>query len=222
VAVSRQTWVGVSLVMLLWAGRASADKLQDFKDAVAAKPGCESIPYRDLFRICDGKNDVMHEWCDGKRGPVTCDVGTTRTLRDKLERERQNLEKLKERKHDLEDKRYHSSDDNEKSAIQKDIDAVNKEIDDSERASNVLRDSLDKRKDFVGNAISTIETCVDHRRAIMNIFAEALDKVRGEPDEEIKPLARTLRDRYEEAKPGHELAITAKNNAKDNCKAEMP
>ncbi|CAN5547301.1 hypothetical protein BH11MYX1_BH11MYX1_42320 [soil metagenome] len=220
--MSGKTWVLASLVVSLWAGRARADKLQDFKDAVAATPGCDSIPYRDLSRTCDGKNDVMHEWCDGKRGPITCDVGTTRTIKDKLERERQNFEKLKERKHDLEDKRYHSNDDTEKATIQKDIDAVNREIEESERAINGFRDNLDKRKDFVSNAISTIETCVDHRRAIMNIFADALDKVRGESDDDIKPLARTLRDRFEEAKPGHEVAISGKQNARENCKSERP
>ncbi len=109
--------VATAVVVLLWAASARADKLQDFKDAVAAKPGCDSIPYKDLVNTCGGKNDVMHEWCDGKRGPIKCDVGTTRALRDSLERERQDYEKLKEKKHDLEDKRYHSSDDSEKSAL---------------------------------------------------------------------------------------------------------
>ncbi len=56
----------------------------------------------------------------------------------------------------------------------------------------------------------------------MNIFAEALDKVRGENDDDIKPLARILRDRFEEAKSGHEQAITSKQNARDTCKSEAP
>jgi len=209
-------------VVLLWASGARADKLQGFKDAVAAKPGCESIPYKDLFRVCDGKNDVMHEWCDGMRGPIKCDAGTTSTLKGNLERERQNYEKLKNKKRDLEDKKYQSSDDNEKSRLQSEIEAVSKEIDASERAMNAIKSDSDKRSDFVKTAISTIETCIDHRRAIMNIFAEALDKVRGENDDDIKPLARILRDRYEEAKSGHEQAITGKENARAKCKSEAP
>lgn len=56
----------------------------------------------------------------------------------------------------------------------------------------------------------------------MNVFAEALDKVRNEDDDLIKPLARTLRDRLEESKRGHEMAITAKENASGNCKSEAP
>jgi len=112
--------MAVATAILLCASGARADKLQDFKDAVAAKPGCESIPYRDLFKVCDGKNEVMHEWCDGKKGPITCDAGTTRTLKKNLEKERQNYEKLKDKKHDLEDKKYHSSDDKEKSSLQSD------------------------------------------------------------------------------------------------------
>jgi len=119
-------------------------------------------------------------------------------------------------------KKYHSSDDSEKSSLQAEIDAVNKQMDESERTTNSIKSDLDKRSEFVKTAISTVETCIDHRRAIMNIFAEALDKVRGENDDDIKPLARTLRDRFEEAKSGHEQAITAKENAKSNCKSEAP
>ena len=85
---------------------------------------------------------------------------------------------------------------------------------------NAIRSDLDKRKAVIATTISTIETCIDHRRSIMNIFADALDKVRNENDDDIKPLARTLRDRFEESKRGHEQAITAKENAKANCKAE--
>jgi hypothetical protein len=56
----------------------------------------------------------------------------------------------------------------------------------------------------------------------MNSFATALDKVRGENDEEIKPLARQLRDRYQASKRGHEMAITAKKSALDTCKKSRP
>ena len=102
------------------------------------------------------------------------------------------------------------------------IDTVNKQIDESERTSNTIRGDIDKRKDLLNTTIDTIEKCMDHRQAIMNIFAEALDRVRGEPDDEIKPLARTLRDSYEAEKSGHGLAITARKDAKDKCKSEMP
>ena len=218
----RNTMTMVAILLSCFGSLARADKLQDFKDAVAASPGCSSIPYSDLSKTCSGRGDVMHEWCDGQRGPITCDQGTTRTLNERLEKERQNLEKLKEKKHDLEDKRYHSSDDTEKSSLQAEIEAVGKQIDESERTMNAIRNDLDKRKAVIATTISTIETCIDHRRSIMNIFADALDKVRNENDDDIKPLARTLRDRFEESKRGHEQAITAKENAKANCKSEAP
>ena len=113
-----RTTILIAILLSCVGSIARADKLQDFKDAVAASPGCSSVPYKDLAKTCDGRGDVMHEWCDGQRGPVTCDQGTTRTLNERLEKERQNLEKLKEKKHDLDDKRYHSSDDSEKSSLQ--------------------------------------------------------------------------------------------------------
>jgi hypothetical protein len=56
----------------------------------------------------------------------------------------------------------------------------------------------------------------------MNVFASASDRVRGENDDDVRPLARQLRDKYEESKRGHETAITDKKNALDTCKNSRP
>lgn len=51
----RNTMVVAAAAVLLYSSVALADKFQDFKDAVAAPPGCGSIPYKYLFELCDGK-----------------------------------------------------------------------------------------------------------------------------------------------------------------------
>ena len=57
----------ILLTLALGASVASADKLADFKDAVA-KTGCESIPYSDYRSSCQSQQSQVHDWCDGARG----------------------------------------------------------------------------------------------------------------------------------------------------------
>jgi peptidoglycan hydrolase CwlO-like protein len=200
---------------------AHADKLDDFKEAVNKK-GCESIPYSDLQSNCKSQQSDVHDWCDGGRGPVTCDVGGTRDLVAKLEKEQKNLDALNDKRRDLDDKRSHASDDAEKSRLSSEIDLVDKDIDASKRRIDDLKNDLSKRKDLVNKTIETLGKCIDYRRAVLNVFAYALDKVRGESDPTIKPYAEQLRSKYEESKAGHEQQISNKDNSVDTCKKELP
>ena len=85
-----------------------------------------------------------------------------------------------------------------------------------------MRD-IDARRTLVNDAIYTIGKCMDYRRAVMNVFAYALDKVRNEDEmPEIQDLARQLRAKYEAEKRGHEIAITDKERALDTCKRSQP
>lgn len=85
---------------------------------------------------------------------------------------------------------------------------------------------LETRKKLVDDAIYALDKCIDYRRAVMNSFAAALDKVRNENETpEIANLARQLRNRYEEGKSGHEgheEQITARSNALSTCKNSRP
>ena len=52
--------VSALLVLLLsWSSSARADKLQDFKEAVAGE-GCERIPYADLRSNCKSQQSDVH------------------------------------------------------------------------------------------------------------------------------------------------------------------
>jgi septal ring factor EnvC (AmiA/AmiB activator) len=202
---------------------ASADKLSDFKEAVSRR-GCESIPYSDYRSSCQSQQSQVHDWCDGSRGPVSCgSENLTRQVKDNLEKEKKGVEALKEKRGKLQDSRSRASTEDEKNKIGKDIEQVEKDIYDAERRVGQAQKDLETRKKLVDDSIYNLDKCIDYRRAVMNSFAAALDKVRNENDTpEIADLARQLRNRYEEGKPGHEEQITARNNALNTCKNSRP
>jgi hypothetical protein len=183
----------VGFAVVLGAPVAHADKLSDFQEAVG-KTGCESIPYDDLQGNCEDQQKYVHPYCDGEKGPVTCgSESITRDLKDKLEKAKQKVQELKDKKSELQDKKSSATDQSEKARLEQEIDQTEKDIYEA-----------------------------DYRTAVMNVFGYALDKVRGETDEKIKPLARQLRDKYEESKRGHQIAIDNKKNALETCKSSRP
>lgn len=203
---------------------ASADKLSDFQEAVKNK-GCESIPYSDYRSTCSSQQSHVHEWCDGSRGPVTCgSENITRQLKDTVERAKRDVETASANKEKADRKRSQPGlSDSERRAAEDeykkssdDLDAANKQLDQANR-------DPEARGKLVNDAIYTLEQCIDYRRAVMNVFASAIDRVRNESDPpEIVPFARQLRDKWEAGKPGHEDQITARKNALDTCKASRP
>jgi hypothetical protein len=211
----------IATVLVLASSTAFADKLDDFKRA-RSETGCKSIPYSDLRSNCNSQQGPVHDWCDGGKGPVSCgSEGTSRRLKEALEKEKKNNEALKQKKRDLEGKRSRSSDESEKSKLSSEIEATEKEIYESGKAIDKANDHLRKRKELVNHAIYSIGKCLDYRRAVMNVFASAQDKVRTEDETpEIEKIARELRDMYEESKRGHKIAITDKDNALSTCKKE--
>jgi peptidoglycan hydrolase CwlO-like protein len=123
----------ILVTLALGASVASADKLSDFKDAVAKK-GCESIPYSDYRSSCQSQQSQVHDWCDGSRGPVTCgSENVTRQVKDNLEKERRAVQELKDKRGKLQDNKSRASTDDEKNKIGKDIEQADKDIYDAEK-----------------------------------------------------------------------------------------
>ena len=225
--MSKGKMIVIVATIALSASMAFADKLSDFKDAVAAanaNEGCKSIPYSDLRSNCTSEGSQVHDWCDGSKGPVTCvSEDITRQVKNAVEKERKNVQDLKEKKSKLEDDRSRASNDDEKSKITKEIEQVERDIYDAGKRVEQAEKDLDARRKLVEDAIYNLDRCISYRRAVMNVFAAALDKVRNEDETpEIKDLARQLRDKYEEAKPGHETQITGRSNALATCKNSRP
>ncbi len=202
------------------------DKLSDFRDAVAAarnREGCKSIPYSDLRSNCDSQDNEVDDWCDGKKGPVSCDEGRTRDAKNAVERAKRNVDELKEKKSRLESDKSNASTDDEKNKIGKDIEQVERDIYEGGKRIDEAEKNLETRKKLVEDTIYNIGKCMDYRRAVMNVYAAALDKVRTEDETpEIKELGRELRDSYEASKKGHEIYLTNSDKGMENCKRETP
>lgn len=200
---------------------AHADKLDDFKSAVT-QSGCDSIPYGDLKRLCGSQQSDVHPWCDGDRGPVSCNANGTRDLQTQIEREQRNVDSLKDKRREAEDRRSKATDDSERSRVSSELEAIGRDTEASQKRLDGLRDDLSKRKDYVDKAIYTINKCIDTRTAVMNIFKYASDKVVGESESSLKPYAQQLRDKYPASISGHVEAIENKKNSLENCKKERP
>lgn len=186
-------WASMVLGLVV-AAVAVADKLSDFKEA-AGKTGCDSIPYSDLRSNCSSQSSYVHDWCDGGRGPVTCtDEQITRQLKENVDRAKKSVEQLEQKRRDLDDRRSRASDDEERERISKEIEQVDREIYDAKQRVDQAARELEVRAKLVNDSIYNLGQCLAYRRAVMNVFGYAIDKVRGEDDEEIKPYARQLRD----------------------------
>lgn len=222
---SRMVKVVVPLVVMGGLGVALADKLSDFKDA-ASNDGCASIPYSDYRSTCDSQQSPVHDWCDGGRGAVSCPGGEsgTRQIKEAVDKAQRALEAAKDAKRAADSSRSKSElTDDQKRAAEEEYKKASDVVDQAEKALEQARKDLEARGKLVGEAIYNIEKCLDYRRAVMNVFSSAQDRVRSESDPpEIVPYARQLRDKWEVSKPGHAEAITAKENALARCKDARP
>ncbi len=146
-----------------------------------------------------------------ERGPVSCVIDVTGNLRSQHAREYRELEELKDKRREADDKRSRATDDPERTKWR----GAKKRLDDTGR-------EIGKRKDVVEKTICTINKCMDYRRAVMNTFSYATDKVRGESEPDLQPYVETLRNRYPVHISGHEEQIKSRANALETCKKELP
>jgi hypothetical protein len=216
----------VAATLTLVVSVAFGDKLSDFRDADRKDEGCETIPttYSDEREACDEEGPKVHDWCDGNRGPVTCgsEEDTRKPKRD-IENAKRNISDLKDKRNEAESNKSNASTDDEKKKFDDEITKIDKDLDDGEKALEEAEKALETRKKLVEDTINTLDQCIAYRRAVMNSFASAIDKMRNEDETpEIKAVAESLVKKYETAKSGHEVQITNKTNASNNCKEWRP
>lgn len=218
--------VGAVVLAIAATSTASADKLSDFKDADRYDEGCVTIPvtYSSERSSCNSEGPKVHEWCDGKRGPVSCgsEEETRKPKRD-IDLAERRIAELKDKKSRAESNKSSAKTDDEKRKFEDEIKQLEKDLYDTEKVLEAAKAALDARKKHVENAIYNLDQCIAYRRAVMNSFAAALDKMRNENETpDIKAVAGSLVRKYERSKSGHEQQITAKDNAMRNCKDWKP
>ena len=217
----RRNGLLIAVLLVTLGSLAWADKLDDFKEAVK-HDGCRSIPYSDQRNICTTQQSDVHSWCDGHRGVVKCDDGATRKLKVAQNDAYVAHTASVERRRELEAKRSGASDDAEKARLTVEIEQVDRVIEAAARRMEDLRNDVSKRRDHVEKVMTTINKCVDYRQAVMNVFAYATDKVRGETDDDVKPYSQILRDKYSAQIGTHKTEIEDKFISLERCKQEMP
>jgi hypothetical protein len=198
-------------------------KIEDFQAAIDAKKGCPTIPYSELREQCEEQYKEVHDWCDGKNGPVSC-KNLTDELRRSMERESRNLETLEEKRRDLNEKRDHAADNEEKNKWGEQIEAVDKEIDASKRRSEDLKRDWSDRRDLIDKTMDNIHKCINYRNAVEVIFAAALDKVRndGDKDEALRSRSQELKGMYQQQKEGHLEQLNVRETSLETCEKERP
>ncbi|VAW81822.1 hypothetical protein MNBD_GAMMA12-1991 [hydrothermal vent metagenome] len=218
---ARINFVATVVFISIFSPMVLADKLDDFTKADRENEGCETIPYSSLQKTCKSQGKYVHVWCDGSSSkPVKCAKGVSKKLKKDLENEKDNYKELESKKRTVERAVSRSKDDAEKKKLKEDLKSVNESIDDSDEAIDNIKKALDDREKLVDKTIHTLKKCLNYRRAVMNSFADSLDKVRNEKGDGIKPLARSLRNKYQKSKRGHEIQIKNKKNALSTCKSE--
>jgi hypothetical protein len=216
----------IAATLALGVSVAFADKLDDFKEANRYEKGCQTIPrtYSSERSACDSEGPRVHEWCDGSRGPVTCgSEELTRQVKLGVENAKNDIKTLEARKRKAESNMSNAKTKDEEKKFSDEVAQIEKDLSDAGKKLEQAEKALEARKKHVDDAIYTLDKCIAYRRAVMNSFAYALDRVRNESEpQELKDLARSLRGKYEKEKSGHEEQITARTNAWNNCKSWKP
>jgi hypothetical protein len=173
----------------------AADKLSDFKEADRYDEGCVTIPttYTSERSACDREGPNVHPWCDGEKGPVTC--GSEEETR----KPKRDIENAKKTISDLKNERSTAASNlsnakpEERRRFEDDIRRIDNNLDVATRALDAAEKSLEARKKLCEDAIDTLDKCLAYRRAVMNSFDFALDKMRNERDTpELKAVADSL------------------------------
>jgi len=226
--VRTAAWVIAVLITASTHGIASADKLSDFKDADRYTEGCDTIPntssYSSDRSACTSQQSSVKEWCDGGRGPTSCgSESETPNLRKALTDIQARIADLKDKKSKAESNKSSAKDDEEKRKYEDEIKQLEADLYNASKDESAAKDALDNRRKQVETAIYNIDQCMTYRKAVLNVFASALDKMRNESDPpEIKDVAQSLARKYEASKSGHQQQLTIRDNAMKICKDARP
>jgi hypothetical protein len=130
---------------------------------------------------------------------------------------------MKDKKSKAESNKSNAKDDAEKREYEDEIKQLEADLYKANNDETAAKLALENRKKQVETAIYNIDQCMTYRKAVLNSFASALDKMRNESESpEIKDVAQSLVRKYEASKSGHQQQITIRENAMKICKEARP
>jgi hypothetical protein len=197
---------------------AGAASLGDFREA-ESKVGCESIPYSSTRDTCKSKSTAVEEYCKGGRGKWSCDDLNPDGLRRQIENVRKKVEELEIERDDLSRRCSSSTDEGERRDCDDRAAAKSKEIDELKNKLVAWQRNLDDESRAIVDRLYVGERCLGAREDVASAFQSAKSSARSETDEEIRPFALRLIERYEREEPGHAKAIADARAGVDRCKA---
>lgn len=224
----KSMWVAVAAVVAVPFAVAFAGKLEDFKDADRYNEGCDTIPnsgsYSSDRSSCMSQQSSIKEWCDGGRGPTSCgNESETPNLRKALVDVQSRIANLKDQRSKAESNRSNAKDDAEKRKYEDEVKQIDNDLYKANNDESAAKQALENRKKLVDTAMYNIDQCIAYRKAVLNSFGSALDRMRNESETpDIKNLAQSLVRKYEAAKSGHQQQITIRDNAMRFCKEARP
>jgi hypothetical protein len=224
----RRVLVTASLLFAFPVATALADKLSDFKDADRYDEGCDTIPassdYSSDRSACFSQQPSAKEWCDGARGPNSCgNESLTPNLRKALTDVQGRIADIKDKKRTAENNRSNAKDDEERKKYDEEIKQLENDLYKATNDEAAAKQALEQRGKDVEAAIYAIDQCITYRKAVLNVFASSLDKMRNEKETpEIEAVAYSLKGKYDAAKSGHQRQITTREDAMSICKKARP
>ncbi len=223
----KSMWMTVAAVVAVPFAVAFAGKLEDFQSADRSD-GCDAIPntgsYSSERSACRSQQSSVDEWCNGSRGPTSCgNESETPNLRKALVDVQIRIAGLKERKSKAESNKSNAKDDAEKRKYEDEIKQHDNDLYKANNDESAAKQALENRRKVVDTALYNIDQCIAYRKAVMNIFASALDRMRNESETpDIKNVAQSLAGKYEASKKGHLQQITFRENGRTLCKDALP
>jgi hypothetical protein len=183
---------------LLLAAPAKGQTLDDYKNA-KGKKYCESIPYSTLRSNCTNAAEATKECAEEK---WSCSKDTEGLIA--------SINGMKDKIYALNDQRSKVSNDDEK----KGIDAQIKEI--SDKRESFIKQLEDEKKD-IGERIERGKKCLEARKKVREIFADAKTMAKSESDNEKNPFAEELVSYWEGEQRGHDGQIEAVGKGIQKC-----
>lgn len=205
---------------------ARADKLSDFKEADRFDQGCSTIPasYRDQREACEKQRRGQEEWCEGRRGPLSCgNLSETVRPKERIIAAERRISELRDKKSRAESNRSSASSDDDKRKFDDEVRQLVTAISDSEKERENAKYALDNRGKLIADAIYAIENCIAQRKSAVYAFEETLDRMRNERETpEIQAIASALVRKYSASIASHKEMIRNLENALRDCRDARP
>lgn len=178
----------VFVLMFSLSGKAVADKLDDFKEAVN-KEGCEAIPYQSERITCKDRSGDKDKICQG----FTCDKADVT----------KDLETYKEKLKNLEDAKERNNEQGARSL---------------EETVKSLEEKLEGHKKLAKERIENGYDCLETRERVQRSFSDGKQMVQAETDLALQQYVPDLIRKYESGREQHIGPMQETTKAIENCK----